>query len=406
VFSILIIFITGLYDIEKIRNNKKNLSKIALSAFIWFVFGVFYFYASNKARISPKTILLLNTIVGFLIISGWRMIYNKFISQSILKTKIAFTGSNKEVKEIIKYLENKPQLGYKVVGFIIPESDTNNYGLPTANSIEDFIEKYGRIDLVVVSPEIEKEAEFVSQIIKKLYKQINVAPLSSFYEELIKRIPTSTLDDSWLIYNLQEQNKKIYDRVKLILDLFYAIIMAIFFVISFPFIAIFIKITSPGKIFFKQTRVGQLGRKFFVYKYRTMKSLAKDGSAEINGPQFSSSGDTRITTIGKILRKTRLDEIPQFINIFKRDMSIIGPRPERPEFVEQIKQNVPYYSLRHLIRPGLTGWAQIKHGYTSSVDENLRKLEYDLFYIKNRGPLIDFVITLRTINTILRFSGK
>ena len=134
-FSILIIFITGLYDIEKIKNNKKNLSRIAISASIWFVFGVFYFYAADKSRVSPKTILLLNAIIGFLIMTGWRTIYNRFISQSILKTKIAFAGSNKEINELIKYLENKPQLGYKIIGFIIPNSDKQNYGLPTANNI-------------------------------------------------------------------------------------------------------------------------------------------------------------------------------------------------------------------------------------------------------------------------------
>ena len=152
--------------------------------------------------------------------------------------------------------------------------------------------------------------------------------------------------------------------------------------------------------------MGRQGLIFKVYKYRTMKSLSADGSAETGGPQFASDKDSRITSVGKILRLTRLDEIPQFINILKGEMSIIGPRPERPEFVTQLTEKMPYYSLRHLIKPGLTGWAQIHNAYYGTIEENLRKLEYDLFYIKNRGLTLDVSIILRTINTILRLAGR
>ena len=152
--------------------------------------------------------------------------------------------------------------------------------------------------------------------------------------------------------------------------------------------------------------MGRQGLIFKVYKYRTMKSLAADGSAETGGPQFAADKDARITSVGKILRLTRLDEIPQFINILKSEMSVIGPRPERPEFVDQLTEKMPYYSLRHLIKPGLTGWAQINNVYYGTIEENLQKLEYDLFYIKNRNFTLDVSIILRTINTILRLAGR
>jgi lipopolysaccharide/colanic/teichoic acid biosynthesis glycosyltransferase len=137
-----------------------------------------------------------------------------------------------------------------------------------------------------------------------------------------------------------------------------------------------------------------------------MKVLSADGSAETAGAEYASENDIRITSVGKLLRKTRLDELPQVINILRGEMSFIGPRPERPEFVQKLTAAMPFYSLRHLVKPGLTGWAQIHKGYYGTIDENLQKLEYDLFYIKNRGPLIDLAITLRTINIVLRMKGR
>ena len=137
-----------------------------------------------------------------------------------------------------------------------------------------------------------------------------------------------------------------------------------------------------------------------------MKSLGRDGSAETNGPQFASVNDMRITIFGKLLRKTRLDEVPQFINILKGEMSIIGPRPERPEFVEQLTAAMPFYNLRHLVKPGLTGWAQLQNSYYGTVEENLRKLEYDLYYVKNRNLILDIAIILRTFNILGRMTGR
>jgi len=152
--------------------------------------------------------------------------------------------------------------------------------------------------------------------------------------------------------------------------------------------------------------VGRNGKIFKVHKYRTMRALSADGGAELNGPQWANDKDERITAVGKFLRRTRLDEIPQFINILRGEMSIIGPRPERPQFVEQLKEKMPFYDLRHLVKPGLTGWAQLHESYYGTMDENLKKLEYDLYYIKNRSWLLDGIILLRTINVLMRMIGR
>ena len=206
--------------------------------------------------------------------------------------------------------------------------------------------------------------------------------------------------------NLREQQKKIYDRFKIMIDYALAVILGLFFIVTAPFVALAIKINSKGPVFFKQDRVGRQGTIFTVFKYRTMKALNADGGAEMQGPQFASDKDSRITAVGNFLRKTRLDEIPQFWNILKGEMSFIGPRPERPEFVSQLTEKMPYYALRHLIKPGLTGWAQVHKSYYGTFEENLRKLEYDFFYIKNRGLALDISIILRTVNTILRLAGR
>ena len=149
-----------------------------------------------------------------------------------------------------------------------------------------------------------------------------------------------------------------------------------------------------------------MGKPFWIYKYRTMKALSADGSAETGGPQFASVNDNRVTAVGRFLRRTRIDEVPQFINIFKNEMSIAGPRPERPEFVKELTAVLPYYSLRHLVKPGLTGWAQLHKSYYGTIEENLEKLEYDIYYIKNRGPVMDASIILKTINTVMRLIGR
>lgn len=407
--AVVLIFIAGLYDIDRAKNNKKFYHKIILVATLWVIIGVMYFYINNYDKVSPKTILLLTALAGFGLISCWRYCYNCFVSTAIWQTNVIFAGYTVEVKELIDLLTKEPQRGYSVKGIITNEHlnpDETNIAIgQNIAAIKDKLEK-NNINLIVLSPRMAKDAYLLKELYNHLFKEVGIVNLANFYEELTGRIPPFTFSESWFIANLQEQTKKIYDRAKLIIDYLFAILMGLAFILTLPIFALIIKLTSTGPIFFRQKRVGRLGKIFTVYKYRTMKALSADGSAETSGPQFASDDDRRVTSMGKILRRTRLDEIPQFINILRREMSIIGPRPERPEFVAQITAQMPYYSLRHLIKPGLTGWAQIKHGYSSTIDENLRKLEYDLFYIKNRGPLLDLGIILRTINIVARLTGR
>lgn len=404
----IILFIAGLYDISKTKNSWSFYQRIILSALAWTVLGIIYFYTNPKTAITPKTILLLTALFGFGMVSLWRFFYNKFISTT-LKYNIIFAGVTDEVKELITNIQKEPRLGYFITGVIGGDETTRNqftnltFGNTIAN-INDKTKTYANI--IVLSPHLTGNTELLKELYNSLFQQVSVVSLSDFYESVMHRIPPFTFSEGWFVVNLHEQQKKIYDRFRILSDYVLAVILGVFFIITLPLISLAIKLNSKGKIFFTQNRVGRQGLIFKVYKYRSMASLSADGSAEISGPQFADKKDARITSVGKILRLTRLDEVPQFINILKGEMSIIGPRPERPEFVEQLTEKMPYYSLRHLIKPGLTGWAQIQNSYYGNIEENLQKLEYDLYYIKNRSLALDLSILLRTINTVLRLAGR
>ena len=403
-----ILFIAGLYDISKTKNSWVFYQKIIISALAWTVFGIIYFYANPKTAIAPKTILLLTTIIGFGLISLWRFFYNKFISTT-LKYNIIFAGVTDEVRELINNIQKEPRLGYLVIG-VIDENEAAKAQFPNiafGKTIADINnQNKNQANIIVLSPHMTANTGLLKELYGSLFQQVSIVSLSDFYESVMHRIPPFTFSEGWFVANLHEQHKKIYDRFRILTDYVLAVFIGIFFIVTFPLVALAIKLNSRGRIFFVQNRIGRQGLVFKVYKYRTMMSLSADGSAETGGPQFAADKDARITSVGKILRLTRLDEIPQFINILKGQMSVIGPRPERPEFVRQLTEKMPYYPLRHLIKPGLTGWAQINNAYYGTIEENLRKLEYDLFYIKNRSFTLDVAIILRTINTVLRLAGR
>jgi len=401
--AVIIIFILGLYDLGRAKNQWGFFQKIITSAILWVVIGVFYFYIYGQDKINPKTILLLLAVFGFSLIALWRFVYNRFIVANILKTKIAFIGCSKEARLIIETLQNKPQIGYEVVGIIgdcYENPKLQNLTIKNLSGLKK------NPDIIVLDFNYQKDEQLIKELYQNIFRQIGIIELADFYETIYHRLPPFTFSEGWFLTKFQEQSKKIYDRFSLLINCLSAVLIGIFFIIILPLVALAIKTTSNGPVLFKQARVGRGGKTFFIYKFRTMRALSADGSAEVNGAQYAASNDRRITKVGKFLRASRLDEIPQFINILKNEMSLIGPRPERPEFVEQLNKLMPFYSLRHLIKPGLTGWAQLQRGYYGTLDENLNKLEYDLYYIKNRGPLLDITIILKTISIVLGMIGR
>lgn len=407
--ALVIMFIVGLYDVGRAKNDWIFYQKIIISAVVWMLCGVIYFYVRPGNFVTPKTILFLTAISGFGLTALWRYLNNRFLSPVIWRNNVIFIGLAVETIELIKLINSEPGMGYNIIGVV--SSDTALAVPPNirvVNKFSELMESAGKqiIHLIVVAPQFAADNNLLRELYRSLFRQTEIVNLDRFYETLLGRIPPFIFSESWFLTNLREQQKRIYDRFRVFVDYAIAIIIGIFFIITLPFIALAIKINSRGPIFFSQERVGRLGKTFRIHKYRTMQSLAADGSAEINGPKFAAAKDERITGVGQFLRRTRLDEIPQFINILRGEMSIVGPRPERPEFTRQLTEAMPFYALRQLVKPGLTGWAQLQKDYYGNIEENLYKLQYDLYYIKNRGPILDAAILLKTMNTLLRMAGR
>ena len=405
-FAIVILFIIGFYDIGRARTNSAFFQKIIAAASVWLVISILYFYTSPNVTVSPKTTLLLVTICGFGALTLWRTIYNHFLSGSFLGTPVIFVGFNNEIEELADVMMKVPERGYTVSGLVT--NINTGLNLPTADTLEELVKKNRGAypGLIIISEQAKSDTALLNSLYRALYQQASIIPLADFYENFFKKIPPYTFSEDWFVTHLNEQTRKIYDRFRILIDVFFAALMGIIFAVIFPLVAVIIKLTSPGPIFFSQLRVGRTGMKFKIYKFRTMHALGQGGSAELGGAQYATINDARITKFGTFLRRTRLDELPQFINILKGEMAVIGPRPERPEFVDQLTAKMPFYSLRHLVKPGITGWAQLQKSYYGTLEENLVKLEYDLYYIKNRSPLLDAVIILRTFEVLLRMMGR
>ena len=260
--------------------------------------------------------------------------------------------------------------------------------------------KNKKIDtIILVSSELKEKIGHI--LYEAILSRLNIHSLDTFYENVTHRVPLSALSQGWFLENLKNPEKNAYETIKRWADILLGILMIIPFGLFFIPITLLIKLTDKGSVFYKQMRIGRDGRIFYIYKFR---SMIQD--AEKNGPQFTTAHDARVTKTGKILRTLRLDELPQALNILRNEMSFIGPRPERPEFVAELQKIMPYYNARHLVKPGLTGWAQANYKYTDSLEGNLIKLQYDLFYIKNRSLLLDALTILKTINAIIKRTGR
>jgi sugar transferase (PEP-CTERM system associated) len=231
---------------------------------------------------------------------------------------------------------------------------------------------------------------------------VEIEEATSLYEQLTGKIALQNLKPSWMIFNDGFELSVTLLVLKQLMSFFVSAVLLVIFLPLLPFIAFLIKLDSPGPIFFRQERVGQDGKIFTLWKFR---SMYKDAESE-TGPVWAAPTDQRVTRVGKYLRRTRLDELPQLYNILRGDMSLVGPRPERPHFVNQLSEIIPFYSIRHCVKPGVTGWAQIKYRYGNTVEDAIEKLQYDLFYIKNMSWLLDLIVIIDTAKTVLVRSGS
>lgn len=386
---ILIFYINGLYDIKSFPSPKTVLSRALEAMVAGGIVAVLIFYLVPSFNITPKTNLLIDIVIVTFFLMAWRRFFWLFISGTS-RIKVLFFGSSKEVENLANYLKKNTQLGYEPA--VILESVDHN--------LIDLIQKH-KIQLIVASKNIMEDENSVRRFYEALPLGVSTIDFPAFYEITMEKIPVSVINESWFLLNLVEIRKKIFEFSKRFFDIVSSVILGIPTLFLLPIIGVLIKLESAGPVFYRQKRVGKNGRIIEIVKFR---SMFRD--AEKKGAQWACVNDPRTTKVGKILRKTRLDELPQLWNILKGDMSFIGPRPERPEFVEELQKQIPHYAMRHLVKPGLSGWAQIRFPYGASVEDAMEKLQYDLYYIKNRSLVVDGAIALRTLATMIRHSGR
>jgi exopolysaccharide biosynthesis polyprenyl glycosylphosphotransferase len=408
-FWLIIFYIDDLYELGQIRDKANFFSRLIRSMIIGGVLALAFFYLGQNRlfTIRPQRVLIVNIALATVLIYFWHLLLNFFTKAIKITNGLLFIGFNQQVAEIIEQIQQKPQLRLQTKTIIVQENHNipaNLQNITLTNHLADLknicLEKKINTIISIIHP--RQNPELLKSLFACLPLKINFFDLANFYEKITGKIPVTTIEQIWFLENLTENNKKVYDHLKRIFDISFSFLLLVVTLPLVPLVAILVKFSSQGPIFFHQVRTGQAGQNFTLIKFR---SMLKD--AETQGHQWAKENDPRITKIGRFLRKTRLDEIPQLLNVLKGEMSLVGPRPERPEFIEQLQNEIPFYKERLLVKPGLTGWAQVMGPvYGGSIEESLEKLQYDLYYIKNRSLALDINIFLKTIKIIITKSGR
>ena len=406
VIWIMTFYILNLYEFVILKNNQDFYNTLLKGIFIGAGLAIAFFYLTPLFEITPKRNLFIFIAILTILLVFWRRAFNNLILATTFKNNTIIVGFNQQSLELAKYLTQHPQFGYQLK-YILDTKTNSAYSFEDidfkqVNGAQDIekILKEKNINTVILSPEAYQIKEILDVFYKAISRRIQFFNLSSFYERMTGRVPLSAINQIWFLENITGV-KKIYEFGKRIFDILFGILLGGLTLVLFMPIAVVIRLSSPGPVLYNQERVGQGGKIFKIKKFRTMIK-----NAEENGAVWTQPNDPRITKFGKFLRKTRLDELPQVINILKGEMSFVGPRAERPEFHEKLKKEMPFYEERYLIKPGATGWAQLQKDYYSSISDTKEKLQYDLFYIKNRSFALDLSIILKTIYIVLRGGGR
>jgi sugar transferase (PEP-CTERM system associated) len=355
-----------------------------------------------------RGVFVLSSILIIGLVAGWRMAF-EWLSLKVPAERLLIVGTSSAAVALAQELfDRRRELGVDLIGFV--ESDPARVGeriinpgiIGTINDIPQIVHER-KADRVVVSlADARGKLSMDSLLEMKLNHGVRFDHLASVYEQYTGKIAVENLRPSWLIFSEGFRQGRLVLGAKRALDI---VVAALGMIVTAPVMALVILImmrVSPGPIFYHQRRVGKDGRIFNIHKFRSMNVDAE----ATTGAVWSSAGDPRVTPLGRFLRRTRIDELPQLWNILRGEMSIVGPRPERPEFVADLSERIPFYGQRHVVRPGLTGWAQIRHQYGSTVDDALQKLQYELFYIKHLSIGFDLFIVLETVKTVLMRRGS
>lgn len=380
---LLVFFIHGLFEVQSLRRYAGLIFNLLSAMSVNLIISVSYFYLQPNLILTPRRFLLLNLGISFLLILAWRLLVKYILKNRIVEPLYIFSYED-SLSDLEKEIKNHSYLGYRILGRLNEE-----------NILKTNINNQSGI---ILPESLNTKPEILNKLYTLRKLGVKFFNYQDFYERMLRKIYLTEINEAWFLENVDYSEKRFYKFSKRLLDLVLGLVGFVFFLLTFPILASLVKFSSRGPVFFIQERMGDKDKVFKVYKYRTMETGHVTST-------WTSVNDSRITRIGRTLRKTRLDEIPQFINLLLGNMSLVGPRPEQPHFVEKLKKEIPFYEERHLVKPGLTGWAQLNI-YASSVEESKIKLQYDLYYIKHRSFSFDLEIILKTIYYIFTWQGR
>ena len=391
-----------LYNLQKAESRKATVKNGVLSCLLICLFFLLTPFLSPPL---PENRFQILYFFGILVLTLliWRFLYIGLITSPRFFKRVLIIGDDFDIDKIGNDLL-KSDPNYEIVGFIsYKEFISNQFDSFMLKDLKKVVKDYKVGEIVVANSVQGLGSDLYQALVPLLKSGFPIKAYAHVYEEITSKVPVQYVDNDFYFYfpfSRSNQNR-LYLLYHRIVDVVISLIGLVFGLIILPIILVCNLAANRGALFYKQLRLGESGKEFYIIKFRTM---VKD--AELDGAQLASEGDVRITKFGNFLRRTRLDEIPQFINVLKGDMSLIGPRPERPEFVETLSEKIPFYEVRLIIKPGLTGWAQVNSKYANSDEDMIEKLQYDLYYIKHRSVFLDLRILLKTISTIIFFKGQ
>jgi sugar transferase (PEP-CTERM system associated) len=398
--------LNDIYNFRRARPSKEYVVRLCQALALATIIICFLFYMAPDLIIGRGVFAYSITISAIFLVL-WHTFLRLYLGSREPHTNLLVLGTGDLARETVRELLRHPELGIRVAGFVDDNPEMIGVSIVNPKVIglyQDLAELVtnNKIDHIVVGLKDRRGKLPIKELLDFKTRGVTIEDATTFYERVAGKIPVDNLKPSWMVFNSGfNVSKQILLKKRILSVLISAMLLILFAPIIF-LLMILIKLDSKGPIFYQQERVGQDGRTFTLVKFRSMYENAEDET----GPVWCKEGDNRITRIGRLMRKMRLDELPQFYNVFRGDMSLVGPRPERPTFVQQLAQTIPYYHLRHAIKPGITGWAQINYGYANTAEHAGEKLQYDLFYIKNMSWVLDGLIMLETIKTVLVKKGS
>ena len=392
---VLSMYIFYLYSIDVYLPAYKLLFRMFCCYLISAVIGISYFYVFST-RLTPKRILLIYNSLVLGLLFMWHLLCKKFFTNKYFKNKFIFIGYTPDVKSLLELTKIKYYGNFIFEG--IYDENSKYATIKTEQELEEYLFKRN-IKTVVITSKYKLTPSLTNMLMDAMVNKTVFYSLPDFYELIARKIPISSISDGWILNKISKAECIIYKSIKRAADIIFSILILFITSPIWLLSTFIIPLESKGPVIFKQKRLGLHSKEFILYKFRSMRE-------ENNTYKYTTENDSRITKFGNFMRKTRIDELPQLINILKGDMSLIGPRPERPEYAIELQKQIPFYNQRLIVRPGITGWDQVSGEYHSpSTEDTYKKLQNDLYYIKNSSLSLDFSIAMKTIATMFMREG-